>query len=185
MVAGVGFEPTAFSLWGWRADLTALPRYIQDAINYLCSTQLCYLPHVGGRIGFEPMIPSSLNLKSKLLYASFLNFNRNALRFRALPLSYISYLSKIWLDSNQQPLLNRQFVINYFAVCIPLLIFFSKYDFYIQDTCCALLNPNQLLYLIFLLYVSFDLLYSKLLLFVRFLYVLILYQFISFVNLFR
>ena len=57
--------------------------------------------------------------KSKLLYASFLNFNRNALRFRALPLSYISYLSKIWLDSNQQPLLNRQFVINYFAVCIP------------------------------------------------------------------
>ena len=63
--------------------------------------------------------------KSKLLYASFLNFNRNALRFRALPLSYISYLSKIWLDSNQQPLLNRQFVINYFAVCIPLLIFFK------------------------------------------------------------
>lgn len=123
--------------------------------------------------------------KNKLLYASFLIFNRNALRFRALPLSYISYLSKIWLDSNQQPLLNRQFVINYCAVCIPLLIFFSKYDFYIQDTCCALLNPNQLLYLIFLLYVSFDLLYSKLLLFVRFLYVLILYQFISFVNLFR
>lgn len=35
----------------------------QDAINYLCSIQLSYLPHVGGRIGFEPMTPSSPNLK--------------------------------------------------------------------------------------------------------------------------